>query len=341
MGRAASERCAWERRSAFAAEGQASRASPQPRASTSCFAPEPTTRAVLVAFAAAIGGRLSSTDVGSPVAASNCCTNNSPCPPTTATATAPCDAALAAIRPSEDIPLSSASQPIARPCAAAMATRMPVKLPGPTPTRIRAARRPSITSAIIGTSRSAWPRPISSSRPATQLLASSNKATVHAALEVSKARIISGGIVGTCGSTPQPPQKLGRKLDGFDRLNFRNVMPDQALDSPLQRYSGRGAARAGAVHRKIEVAVLVTLVDDVATVLGDRRTHAGLDQLLDLVDDVGVLRVLLEVRFRRDIDARGAAGREQRRTAHKMVEQRFEHQRFEVGPGNARRCGHR
>ena len=33
-------------------------------------------------------------------------------------------------------PQSSASQPIARPCAAAIATRMPVKLPGPTPTRI-------------------------------------------------------------------------------------------------------------------------------------------------------------------------------------------------------------
>ena len=35
------------------------------------------------------------------------------------------------------MPRSSAPQPIARPCAAAIATRIPVKLPGPTPTRIR------------------------------------------------------------------------------------------------------------------------------------------------------------------------------------------------------------
>src|SRR5436305_1749472 len=40
-----------------------------------------------------------------------------------------------------------------------MPTRMPVKLPGPTSTRICGARPPSTSSAIIGTNRSACPRP--------------------------------------------------------------------------------------------------------------------------------------------------------------------------------------
>ena len=38
----------------------------------------------------------------------------------------------AASRASEEKPASSQSQPMASPCAAAIATRMPVKLPGPT-----------------------------------------------------------------------------------------------------------------------------------------------------------------------------------------------------------------
>ena len=69
--------------------------------------------------------------------------------------------APAASSASEDMPLSSAPHPIARPCAAAMATRMPVKLPGPTPTRIAvpsarpAFRRSSAPAARHGRGRSA------------------------------------------------------------------------------------------------------------------------------------------------------------------------------------------
>ena len=62
---------------------------------------------------------------------------------------------------------SGTLQPIAMPCAAAIPTRRPVKLPGPTPTRICVGTWPSSISSIIGTSRSAWPRPITSSRDAT------------------------------------------------------------------------------------------------------------------------------------------------------------------------------
>ena len=63
--------------------------------------------------------------------------------------------------------------------------------------------RPSSSSAIIGTSRSAWPRPISSSARATQAPAPSNKAAVQAALDVSNARIMER-IVVTSGAKPQP-----------------------------------------------------------------------------------------------------------------------------------------
>ena len=45
--------------------------------------------------------------------------------------------APAASKASDDMPASGTFQPIARPCAAAIPTRRPVKLPGPTPTRIR------------------------------------------------------------------------------------------------------------------------------------------------------------------------------------------------------------
>jgi hypothetical protein len=55
------------------------------------------------------------------------------------------------------------------------------------------AVRPSSSSASIGTSRSEWPRPMTSSRAATQVPEPSNKAAAQAAVDVSSARIISDG----------------------------------------------------------------------------------------------------------------------------------------------------
>ena len=65
--------------------------------------------------------------------------------------------------------------------------------------------------------------------------------------------------------------------------------------------------------------VFVALVDNVATVLRNRGADSGLDQFLDLVDDVGVGRVFLEIRFARDVDPGSGARREQRRLADEMV----------------------
>src|SRR6185369_9414220 len=107
-------------------------------------------------------------------------------------------------------------------------------------------------------------------------------------------------------------------------------MADEALDPALQRDSRGGAARAGAVHGKEQSAVAVALVGDIAAVLRDRWPHPSLDQLLDLVDDVGVFRILFEGGLARDVDSRGAAGDEHWRAADEMVEQGLEHERLEV-----------
>jgi len=88
-------------------------------------------------------------------------------------------------------------------------------------------------------------------------------------------------------------------------------MADQAFDPALES-DGRGrATRAGAVHGEIEMAVAIALVGNVAAVLGDCGTDSRLDQLLDLLDDVGVSRIFVEIGG--DVDAGGAARREQRR----------------------------
>src|SRR3954470_24354335 len=105
---------------------------------------------------------------------------------------------------------------------------------------MRSAVRPSSSSAIIGTSRSLWPRPISSCLWAMQR-APSNRAAVQAALDVSNARIM-GRIVVICGPMPQPLDS-----DRFDGLDFGDVVPDQTLDTALQSDGRRRAARAGAV----------------------------------------------------------------------------------------------
>src|SRR3569832_854566 len=50
----------------------------------------------------------------------------------------------------------------------------------------------------------------------------------------------------------------------------------------------RRAAGAGAFHVEIDDAILEAAEGDVAAVIGDRRPHAGLDQILDHVDGLGI-----------------------------------------------------
>src|SRR5687767_11844900 len=134
-----------------------------------------------------------------------------------------------------------------------------------------------MSSSIIGTSRSAWPRPISSSRRATQLPARSNRAAVQAAVEVSIASSIASpwlrvGLGYALGSGPQPrcPGKRNcrrlnlQRSDGLDRLDLRHIVADQILDAALEGQFRRRAAVAGALHRQVQTAVLVAAIDDVA-----------------------------------------------------------------------------
>ena len=76
-------------------------------------------------------------------------------------------------------------------------------------------------------------------------------------------------------------------------------------------------------------------IDDVTAVTRNRRPHPRFDQILDLVDDVGIGRVFLDMLFGRNVDAGRAAGREQRRAPDEMVKQSLEYDRLEVGPRHA------
>ena len=115
----------------------------------------------------------------------------------------------------------------------------------------RSARRPSSSSAIIGTSRSAWPRPISSSRCAMQVPEPSSRAAVQAAVDVSSTRIMSCSVNPAMGHRRAQRQANGRS-DRLDRLDLGHIMPDQALDAVLQGHRRGRAARAGAVQREID-----------------------------------------------------------------------------------------
>ena len=91
-------------------------------------------------------------------------TNNSPCPPCIATATGPVARRAGGEQRERANPASGTSQPIARPCAAAIADAHAGEAAGADADQdLRRDVRPPSRSAIIGTSRSAWPRPISSS----------------------------------------------------------------------------------------------------------------------------------------------------------------------------------
>src|SRR5206468_789256 len=76
----------------------------------------------------------------------------------------------------------------------------------------------------------------------------------------------------------------------------------------------------------------IPLIDNVAAVLRDRRTDAGLDQLFDLVDDLRISRIFVEI-FSRDLDVGCGAVGEQWSASDEVVQQGFENEWFEVRPG--------
>ena len=81
-----------------------------------------------------------------------------------------------------------------------------------------------------------------------------------------------------------PARRNGRS-DRSHLHDFGDVVPKHVLDSCLQCRGRARAPRARTLHVEIDDTVLVILKDDVSAILRDRRTHACLEQLLDLGDD--------------------------------------------------------
>ena len=193
------------------------------------------------------------------------------------------------------------------PRAAEMPTRSPVKLPGPTVTATRSSSREfdraaSITRAISGISASAWPRTM------RQRFAREDRALLG--IEHGGRAGVERGIDGKDAHEPDAAVRLldvsahdlnenrfpclgpaRPRYIGRTSVHVRHEMAQQVLDAVLQR-RGRGrAARAGALHGEKDDAVLEAAEGDVAAVIGDRRTHARLDQFLDGGDRLGVVGV--------------------------------------------------
>src|SRR6056297_800782 len=112
-----------------------------------------------------------------------------------------------------------------------------------------------------------------------------SKAAAQCAADVSKARTLGAGLIvdpGVCS---------GR--DGPDLDHLGDVVAQQVLDAHLERQRRRGAAGAGPLHVQVDNAAIKTMKGDVATVLSNRRTHACVQQILDLVHDLTVLAVVI------------------------------------------------
>src|SRR5262249_26958470 len=74
-----------------------------------------------------------------------------------------------------------------------------------------------------------------------------------------------------------------------DLLHLRDEVLEQVLDTVAERRRRARAAGAGAAHMQEHDAVTVALEGDVAAVLGDRRAHPRLGQLLDGPDRLLIL----------------------------------------------------
>src|SRR5271165_4922575 len=81
----------------------------------------------------------------------------------------------------------------------------------------------------------------------------------------------------------QRRQAFGRlQVDLLDRDNFRNVVAQHVLDAVLEGRARRRAARARTLHVQPHDALPIAAEDDVAAVTRHRRTHACVQQFLDL-----------------------------------------------------------
>src|SRR5262245_1882797 len=203
----------------------------------------------------------------------------------------------------------------AMPRAAAIPTRNPVKLPGPTVTAMRSRSESRsaawfMTRARSGIRASACPRAMAmlSCANTRSGVSMTPAAQTSSAVSIARIRMFPALQPAQCNTArdhtiPRPTpagiepasafRRAGARHGRSDRANLGDLgdeMAQQGLDAVAQR-CGRGrAAGARALHGQVDHAVLVAAERDVAAVAGDRRAHAGLDQLLDRGDGLGVIR---------------------------------------------------
>ena len=153
---------------------------------------------------------------------------------------------------------------------------------GPQPTAMRPTARRGQFRAIIGTSRSAWPRPTSWWASASRVPSAAISATEQASVAVSMARSTS------CPSLDAAAAGAGSLSAGFrprEPRSLGHVMLEQPFD-PLLRGCGRGgAARAGAVHARDRPCRCRSRDRRYRRRHGHRGAHRVSDQLADLRDD--------------------------------------------------------
>src|SRR5262245_15730571 len=80
-----------------------------------------------------------------------------------------------------------------------------------------------------------------------------------------------------------------RLLDGANLHDLRDIVLQHVLDAHPQGRRRARTAGAGDLEMDVDDAALEAAKDDVAPILGHRRTHARIEQLLDLRNDLVVL----------------------------------------------------
>lgn len=85
--------------------------------------------------------------------------------------------------------------------------------------------------------------------------------------------------------------KLQSLFDRPNLLHFWHIIFQHILDAVFQCRRRTRASGAGALHMKIDNAIFESFVNNIATVLSNRRTHARINKFADLPDDFTFISV--------------------------------------------------
>lgn len=100
---------------------------------------------------------------------------------------------------------------------------------------------------------------------------------------------IAFGASAMSGQSHSSKTSAGPNLD-----DFRHIMLQELFDALLERRGGGRATRACTVHGEKDDAPVKAPIDDVAAIPGDRGAYPRLDQILDLIENFGVGRIVFK-----------------------------------------------